>query len=342
MNNCPLLPEYFDSDTTFGNGYMLNVALRDDFEKGKKICTYVGTARGSFFTDGGIQLYGRCSELGDSWLLGSGKTKTKVFLLCERILSKIPAFDSTLLLSKSSQPSNIKNGEDCQGVKSMRCVTLGELAILVPEGVYVYCTKRPCGGTSMRVWQKCPLNLYRFWQTTTASTLENGDIEITTTIDGKVKVVYEASIRRNLKLEDSDAKLEVNTARLKKLILLAGVSTASILLVLLAEVSTASRSYKSYAPTSKASLPTRSHATTRHKGKEIAKPITPPSESPSDEDSDPEQAQKDKEMQKNLTLIAKYFKKLYKPTNNNLRTFLNIKNKNVDTTPRYKNDNQTG
>ncbi|GJV34934.1 retrovirus-related pol polyprotein from transposon TNT 1-94 [Tanacetum coccineum] len=103
-----------------------------------------------------------------------------------------------------------------------------------------------------------------------------------------------------------------------------------------------SKSHKSYAPTSKASLPTRSHATTRHKGKEIAKPITPPSESPSDEDSDPEQAQKDKEMQKNLALIAKYFKKLYKPTNNNLRTSSNTRNKNVDTTPRYKNDNQTG
>ncbi|GJS26848.1 retrovirus-related pol polyprotein from transposon TNT 1-94 [Tanacetum coccineum] len=67
-----------------------------------------------------------------------------------------------------------------------------------------------------------------------------------------------------------------------------------------------SKSHKSSAPTSKASLLTRSHATTRHKGKEIAKQITPPSESPSDEDSDPEQAQKDKEMQKNLALIAKY------------------------------------
>ncbi|GJV21012.1 retrovirus-related pol polyprotein from transposon TNT 1-94 [Tanacetum coccineum] len=100
-----------------------------------------------------------------------------------------------------------------------------------------------------------------------------------------------------------------------------------------------SKSHKAYAPTSKASLPTRSHATTRHKGKEIAKPITPPSESPSDEDSDPEQAQKDKEMQKNLALIAKYFKKLYKPTNNNIRTSLNARNKHVDTTPR---DNVSG
>ncbi|GKA11108.1 hypothetical protein Tco_0690541 [Tanacetum coccineum] len=65
-----------------------------------------------------------------------------------------------------------------------------------------------------------------------------------------------------------------------------------------------SKSHKSYAPTSKALLPTRSHATIRHKGKEISKPIIPTSESASEEDSDPEQAQKDKEMQKNLALIA--------------------------------------
>ncbi|GJU40396.1 retrovirus-related pol polyprotein from transposon TNT 1-94 [Tanacetum coccineum] len=55
----------------------------------------------------------------------------------------------------------------------------------------------------------------------------------------------------------------------------------------------------------------------------------------SEEDSDPEQAQRDKDMQKNLALIAKYFKKIYKPTNNNLRTSSNTRNKNVDTTPRY-------
>ncbi|GKB42307.1 hypothetical protein Tco_0887249 [Tanacetum coccineum] len=47
-------------------------------------------------------------------------------------------------------------------------------------------------------------------------------------------------------------------------------------------------------------------------------------------------------MQKNLALIAKYFKKIYKPTNNNLRTSSNTRNKNVDTTPRYKNENQFG
>nr|GEY26853.1 hypothetical protein [Tanacetum cinerariifolium] len=47
-------------------------------------------------------------------------------------------------------------------------------------------------------------------------------------------------------------------------------------------------------------------------------------------------------MQNNLALIANYFKKFYKPTNNNLRISSNSRNKNVDTTPRYKNDSQSG
>nr|GFA83143.1 hypothetical protein [Tanacetum cinerariifolium] len=77
-----------------------------------------------------------------------------------------------------------------------------------------------------------------------------------------------------------------------------------------------SRSHKSYAPSSKPSILTRSHTTTRHKRKKIAKLITPPSETASKEDNDPEQAQRDTDMQKNLALIAKYFKKIYKPVRN--------------------------
>nr|GEX61814.1 integrase, catalytic region, zinc finger, CCHC-type, peptidase aspartic, catalytic [Tanacetum cinerariifolium] len=61
-----------------------------------------------------------------------------------------------------------------------------------------------------------------------------------------------------------------------------------------------SKSHKSYAPSSKPSIPTRSHITTRYKGKEIAKPIRPLFETAFEEDSDPKQAQKDKDMQKNL------------------------------------------
>nr|GEW63404.1 hypothetical protein [Tanacetum cinerariifolium] len=102
-----------------------------------------------------------------------------------------------------------------------------------------------------------------------------------------------------------------------------------------------SRSHRSSAPSPKTSIPSRSHTSTKHKGKEIAKPITPPSETASEEDNNPKEAQRDKDMQKNLALIAKYFKKIYKPTNNNLRTSSNSKNKNVDTTLRYKNDDHS-
>ncbi|GKA14325.1 putative ribonuclease H-like domain-containing protein [Tanacetum coccineum] len=45
---------------------------------------------------------------------------------------------------------------------------------------------------------------FDFWQTATARTLDNGEMEITATIDGKVKIVSEASIRRHLNLEYSD------------------------------------------------------------------------------------------------------------------------------------------
>nr|GEW62559.1 hypothetical protein [Tanacetum cinerariifolium] len=95
-----------------------------------------------------------------------------------------------------------------------------------------------------------------------------------------------------------------------------------------------SRFHRSSAPSPKPSIPSRSHTTTRHKGKEIAKPIAPLSETAFEEDNDPEQAQRDKDVQKNLAFIAKHFKKVYKPTNNNLRTSLNSKNKNMDTTSR--------
>ncbi|GJY03519.1 retrovirus-related pol polyprotein from transposon TNT 1-94 [Tanacetum coccineum] len=67
----------------------------------------------------------------------------------------------------------------------------------------------------------------------------------------------------------------------------------------------APKSHKPYAPSSKQASSTRSNASTKFKGKEIAKPITPPSESASEEDNDPEQAQRDKDMQKILALIAK-------------------------------------
>ncbi|GKB60886.1 putative ribonuclease H-like domain-containing protein, partial [Tanacetum coccineum] len=53
----------------------------------------------------------------------------------------------------------------------------------------------------------------QFWQTAFASTLENGDMEITATIDEKVKVISEASIRRHLKLEISDGISTLPTSK---------------------------------------------------------------------------------------------------------------------------------
>ncbi|GJR18976.1 hypothetical protein Tco_0967503 [Tanacetum coccineum] len=104
----------------------------------------------------------------------------------------------------------------------------------------------------------------------------------------------------------------------------------------------APKPYKSIAHSSKQTITSKSHASTRYKGKEIAKPIKPPSESASDEDSDPEQAQRDKQLQKNLALIAKYIKNIYsKPTNNNLRASSNTRNKNMETTPRSRNNKNT-
>ncbi|GJZ51792.1 hypothetical protein Tco_0606307 [Tanacetum coccineum] len=43
-----------------------------------------------------------------------------------------------------------------------------------------------------------------FWQTASTSTLEDGEVEITATIDSQLKTITEASLRRHLKLEDAD------------------------------------------------------------------------------------------------------------------------------------------
>ncbi|GJU21832.1 putative ribonuclease H-like domain-containing protein [Tanacetum coccineum] len=46
--------------------------------------------------------------------------------------------------------------------------------------------------------------IQQFWETTYASTSENEEMEITATIDGRVKTITQASIRRHLKLEYDD------------------------------------------------------------------------------------------------------------------------------------------
>ncbi|GJW04642.1 hypothetical protein Tco_1563498 [Tanacetum coccineum] len=69
--------------------------------------------------------------------------------------------------------------------------------------------------------------IHQFWQTASASTSENGEMEITATIDGRVKTVTEASIRRHLKLEDSDGISTLpNTEIFEQLALMGAPSTS--------------------------------------------------------------------------------------------------------------------
>ncbi|GJT41261.1 retrovirus-related pol polyprotein from transposon TNT 1-94 [Tanacetum coccineum] len=98
---------------------------------------------------------------------------------------------------------------------------------------------------------------------------------------------------------------------------------------------------RSNAPSYMQSSSTRPSASTRHKGKEIAKPVTPQSVIhhtcnllPHDQVRLPDTKAKRSPNQLLLNL--------YKPTNNNLRTSSNSRNKTEDTTPRYNNDNQSG
>ncbi|GJQ90595.1 hypothetical protein Tco_0001734 [Tanacetum coccineum] len=67
----------------------------------------------------------------------------------------------------------------------------------------------------------------QFWQTTSTSTLENEDIEITATIDGKVNVVFKASIRRHLKLADSDSIRTLPTSEISEQLALMGYGEGS-------------------------------------------------------------------------------------------------------------------
>ncbi|GJU62448.1 hypothetical protein Tco_1244283 [Tanacetum coccineum] len=69
--------------------------------------------------------------------------------------------------------------------------------------------------------------IHQFWQTASASTSENGEMEITATIDGRVKTVTEASIRRHLKLEDSNGISTLpNTEFFEQLALMGYVSNS--------------------------------------------------------------------------------------------------------------------
>ncbi|GJR06538.1 putative ribonuclease H-like domain-containing protein [Tanacetum coccineum] len=63
----------------------------------------------------------------------------------------------------------------------------------------------------------------QFWETASATTNQNGEMEITATIDGRLKTVTEASIRRHLKLEDSAGINSLPNAEIFEQLALMGV-----------------------------------------------------------------------------------------------------------------------
>nr|GEZ71329.1 hypothetical protein [Tanacetum cinerariifolium] len=56
-------------------------------------------------------------------------------------------------------------------------------------------------------------HIEQFWRTANVRTLDNGEQELTATIDGKVKTVTEASVRRHLKLADDDVSITYRKTR---------------------------------------------------------------------------------------------------------------------------------
>ncbi|GJS85705.1 hypothetical protein Tco_0752246 [Tanacetum coccineum] len=69
--------------------------------------------------------------------------------------------------------------------------------------------------------------IYQFWQIAAANTLDSGEVQINATIDGKVKLVSEASIRRHLLLEDFDGITTLpNTKIFEQLTLIGYVSNS--------------------------------------------------------------------------------------------------------------------
>nr|GEU80362.1 hypothetical protein [Tanacetum cinerariifolium] len=93
-------------------------------------------------------------------------------------------------------------------------------------------------------------------------------------------------------------------------------------------------------------IESRMQATTRSNGKEIARAPSPPRELEHEVISDEEETPRGKEIAKLMALISISFKKIYKPTNNNLQLSSNTRNKNVHNTPRIdkrsRYERQTG
>ncbi|GJT80204.1 hypothetical protein Tco_1054546 [Tanacetum coccineum] len=67
--------------------------------------------------------------------------------------------------------------------------------------------------------------IQQFWQTAAANTLDSREVQITATIDGKVKLVTEASIRRHLKLKDFNGITTLPNTEIFEQLTLMGIPT---------------------------------------------------------------------------------------------------------------------
>ncbi|GJS50345.1 uncharacterized mitochondrial protein-like protein [Tanacetum coccineum] len=79
---------------------------------------------------------------------------------------------------------------------------------------------------------------------------------------------------------------------------------------------------------------TRSQQSTRNRGKAIVTSSAPTYDPEPDTVTEDDEISKDKEIDKLMALISLSFKKIYKPTNNNLRTSSNTSRANQDNSPR--------
>ncbi|GJZ22024.1 retrovirus-related pol polyprotein from transposon TNT 1-94 [Tanacetum coccineum] len=79
---------------------------------------------------------------------------------------------------------------------------------------------------------------------------------------------------------------------------------------------------------------TRSQQSTRNRGKAIVTSSAPTYDPEPDTVTEDDEMSKDKEIDKLMALISLSFKKIYKPTNNNLRTSSNTSRANQDNSPR--------
>ncbi|GJX25623.1 hypothetical protein Tco_0231919 [Tanacetum coccineum] len=79
---------------------------------------------------------------------------------------------------------------------------------------------------------------------------------------------------------------------------------------------------------------TRSQQSTRNRGKAIVTSSAPTHDQEPDTVTEDDEMSKDKEIDKLMALISLLFKKIYKPTNNNLRTSSNTSRANQDNYPR--------